>query len=96
MSAIGWASVIASCGDKKDDDKDKENQNKLKWDDIKDYQSKFGNIEETFKKFLAKCNNLREDEIKKLINGIKWVKSNFESIWNHGSKYFWWIPWYQR
>ena len=23
VSAIGWASVIASCGDKKDDDKDK-------------------------------------------------------------------------
>ena len=30
VSTIGWASVIASCGDKKDDDKDKGNQNKLK------------------------------------------------------------------
>jgi len=71
MTTIGCASVIASCGNDKPKDDGKKDENKLKWDNFKEYQAKFGNSEDNFKKFLAKCNNLSEDEIKKLINGLK-------------------------
>ena len=73
VTAIGCASVIASCGNDKPKDDGKKDENKLKWEDFKDYQAKFKNGKEDFEKFVSECKKqgISEDKIKEMIENLE-------------------------
>jgi len=68
--SVGALGIVSSCGNDKDKDTDKDTDNgdetKLKFSDFKD---KFG-TEDVFDKFIKKCKNLSDDEIRKIIAEI--------------------------
>ena len=72
VTTIGCASVIVSCNKDPEESKNGGDEDNLKWENFKAYQSKFGNNADNFKKFVSACKKqgFSEDKIKKMIENL--------------------------